>query len=241
MNRAVSRVRLGFLLLAAAVLLALPTGAVSRITKATLSGGVLTLTGSGGDDQITVRKIPGVADPSAEFYEISDPKGVKKLPDGCFRFSDNAIHCPVELVNSIVIDLGNGDDTLTVDEDVAEDFGINAGDGDDTVEAGSGDDEIEGEDGNDVLDGNRGNDTREGGPGNDLLRGSPGKDLEKGGPGNDRVNGGGGADKLRGNSGRDRLKGGGGDDKLNGGSGRDRCIGGPGSETVRSCEIGYAY
>jgi Ca2+-binding RTX toxin-like protein len=241
MNPYVSRVRLTILGLAAAALLVLPSGAASRITKATLSNGILTLTGTGGADNVSVRKIPGLSDPTASFYEISDPKGVKELPTGCFRFDKNTIHCPVELVNEIDLDLGNGDDTLEVDEGVAEDFGIKGGDGDDTLAGGSGDDEIEGEEGNDVLDGNRGNDVREGGPGNDRLKGSPGKDVAKGGSGNDKVNGGGGADRLKGNSGRDTLKGGGGDDRLNGGGGRDKCVGGPGSETVAGCETGYGY
>jgi Ca2+-binding RTX toxin-like protein len=57
----------------------------------------------------------------------------------------------------------------------------------------------------------------------------------KGGGGPDKLTGGAANDKLSGGGADDRLKGGKGKDRINGGSGDDRCSGGPGKDTEKSC------
>lgn len=225
----------------AVALLALPGGAASKITAAKIESKVLKLTATDGDDSISVRVVPGVADPNKDFYEIEDPAGVEELPAGCFRKNANAIHCPVELIKEFEFDLGDGDDEVTIEAEVEDDSYMTGGAGKDNLSGGSGRDDLDGNGGRDILDGNVGADERDGGPGNDLLKGSPGNDVEKGGKGNDKILGGGGRDNLLGGPGGDTLKGGGGNDTLKGGGGSDNCNGGPGQETVVGCETGYAY
>ncbi len=226
----------GLLLLAAAI----PGGVAAKLTPS-INGGTLTLTGTDGNDVVTVDIVPGVADPTVPFLEITDPTGVDPVPPGCFRKNANTIHCPVELVTSFDIQFGDGDDELIVGEDVLEFFDVEGEGGNDDLEGGDGKDHLDGGPGKDRLNGKGGNDDREGGPGNDFLAASPGNDKQNGGGGNDKVYGGPGNDKQKGGPGKDKLVGGGGNDKQNGGGGNDRCNGGGGTDTPVSCEIGFAY
>jgi Ca2+-binding RTX toxin-like protein len=73
---------------------------------------------------------------------------------------------------------GNGDDTISLDENngplpAAELFG---GGGNDVLNGGSGADQLFGQAGNDTLNGNGGNDSLFGGDGNDTLIGGAGSD-----------------------------------------------------------------
>jgi Ca2+-binding RTX toxin-like protein len=223
-----------------ALLLALPGGVIAKLTPS-LSGGTLTLTGTDGDDTVTIDIVPGQVNPLEPFLEITDPTGVDPLPQGCFRKSATAIHCPVALVTDFVVKFGDGDDVLVVGEDVEEFFDVDGEGGDDDLETGGGKDHLDGGPGKDKLNGQDGPDDREGGPGDDLLKASAGNDKQNGGGGNDKIYGGPGNDKQNGGPGKDLLVGGGGNDKQNGGGGSDRCNGGPGNENPISCEIGYAY
>lgn len=204
------------LLLFCTAIMALPNSANSRITKATLPENpfnpsdpsrTLSLTGSPQQDRITISKVPGVADPNKQFYEVEDLAGVDQVPLACFRRDATAIHCPVERVTVVFLNTGAGDDVLRNNTDLPT-----------FVSAGEDDDEIDG----------RGKDTVKGGPGNDLLIGQAGNDKLLGGPGKDR---------LKGGSGKDKLKGGGGNDILDcGGGNRDVGVGGPGHDLGRKCE-----
>jgi Ca2+-binding RTX toxin-like protein len=225
---------------AAVLALALPGGVIAKLTPS-ISGGTLTLTGTDGNDTVTIDIVPGVSDPTEPFLEITDPSGVDPLPQGCFRKNNNTIHCPVELITNFVIRFGDGDDTLNVGEDVLEFFDAFGEGGDDDLETGDGKDHLDGGPGKDKLNGDEGPDDREGGPGNDVLEASAGNDKQNGGGGNDKIYGGPGKDTQKGGPGGDTLIGGGGNDSQKGGGGRDRCVGGPGTETFTGCEIGYAY
>lgn len=227
--------------LAACALVVLPTGALSKISNVTLGGGNLSITGTEGNDEISMRYVPGKTDPTKTFIEINDLGGVDALPAGCFRNTANSIHCPVELVDAISITLGGGDDTVEIEGELTEDMGLDGGGGNDDLESGDGNDDLEGGPGRDKLNGGKGRDDREGGPGNDTLEASPGNDTQNGGGGNDKLYGGPGKDNQKGGAGNDILLGGGGNDKQSGGGGNDRCNGGPGTETFTGCEFGLAY
>jgi Ca2+-binding RTX toxin-like protein len=205
-----------------ALVLGLAAVAVAKVSV-TRQGGVVSITGTSGADEVTIRNIAGVGNPMQRFYAISDPGGVTSLPPGCFRFSAKEIHCPVELVDEFEIDMGGGDDEVIVQQSVAEEFDIDGGAGDDILSGGPSDDIIRGT------------------PGDDIIRGGSGDDTELGGGGEDRVFGGGGDDRLLGGASADRLVGSSGRDLLNGGGGRDRCNGGPANDRQRSCEIGANY
>ena len=168
--------------LLAALVLALALGlaavAVAKVTV-TRAGGTFTIKGTSGDDHVTVEEIPGIADPNRRFYAISDPRGVRRLPRGCFRFDADQIHCPVELVREFVFDMGGGNDEVEIEEGIVEEI---------VIEGDAGADELEGGERGDVL---------KGGPGGDRLRGDAGRDRLLGGGGRDRCNGGAGNDVQR--------------------------------------------
>lgn len=160
-------------------------------------------------------------------------------------------------LQDIVVDGGDGDDTLVGSPDFADsilggnghdsisalggDDTVDAGDGDDTIVGGDGNDWLSGSDGTDSLLGGDGNDTVLGGDGVDILRGDLGDDsLESGngsgfvfgGVGNDTIVGGDGRNMLDGEDGDDSILGGPNDDSIVGGQGNDTLMGNPGADTL---------
>ena len=149
------------------------------------------------------------------------------------------------------VDLGDGNDTATVNAGNDAYASIYGGTGDDVL-LGTGADVLHGQDGNDRIDGGggvwavgsfggAGNDTLtgcayecHGGSGNDTLTGTgTGQEFGLyGDSGNDTLYGGSGADVLYGGSGNDRLYGGSGADVLYGGSGNDRLYGNSGNDVL---------
>ena len=127
------------------------------------------------------------------------------------------------------VDLGGGDDVLTVDKSPPCAPGTaSTGQADWSViadgEAGA--DRLRGGSRDDTLFGGSENNDLEGGAGNDTLRGGEDRDDMDGGPGNDTLRGGDGLDAFNGGEGDDLFHGG-----LNGG-GPDVFVGGPGVDTV---------
>ncbi|MFF4351873.1 calcium-binding protein [Streptomyces sp. NPDC001530] len=158
------------------------------------------------------------------------------------------------------VDLGDGEDTATIDADNSAYASIYGGKGNDVIK-GNGSDVLYGQDGNDRISGGggvwsvgafggAGNDTLtgcayecHGGAGNDSLTGTAsgqefglygddGNDVLHGKAGADLLYGGKGNDKLYGDSGNDKIYGNSGDDLLHGGQGTDTLSGGPGTDRV---------
>lgn len=143
-----------------------------------------------------------------------------------------------------------GDDRVVVDANVTQPLIIDAGAGNDRVQAGAGYTRLFGGDGDDVLclgsgvgyaEGNEGDDVILGGRGDNVLYGNNGNDRLYAGAGaatkHSYLDGGNGDDRLYAGNGHTVLHGGAGDDQLVGhdrstfytGRGRDRVIGnGPG-------------
>ena len=114
--------------------------------------------------------------------------------------------CLLTDVKKLVINAGNGHDTVTIADDVVVSATINGGNGKDSLKGGGGDDVIVGGNGKDYLDG---------AGGNDLLQGGNGKDTIEGGLGNDSLDGGNGPDVLLDSDGDDT------NDAFDGGRGKD--------------------
>jgi Ca2+-binding RTX toxin-like protein len=155
-------------------------------------GDALLITSGDFPEAITIRVVPGIADPTKNFYEVNVSDGVNNLPNGCFRKDANTIHCPVDLVSALIIDAGGGNDTVLNQTRLPSvaygrgGFDFLDGQGDDKMDGGPGNDKILGQDGNDVLKGGTGNDKVYGGAGKDIVDCGPGKhDLGVGGPGRD--------------------------------------------------------
>jgi hypothetical protein len=143
-------------------------------------------------EAITIRVVPGIADPTKDFYEVHVSDGVNNLPEGCFRKDANTIHCPVDLVSALIFDAGGGNDTLLNQTRLpAVAYGGGGidfldGEGNDTLNGGPGNDRLFGQGGNDKLIGGPGNDKAYGGAGKDIVDCGPGKhDIGVGGPGRD--------------------------------------------------------
>jgi len=231
----------------AAVLLVGPGAAQAKV-GASLGGGLLTVTGGKGNDDITVLCRDGLVKVNGK-----NPHGG---PAACSKVSevdavtgtgnDRVNLSGVGLDNGFgqrdlpggfghgtgaAADLGRGNDRF-----VGGKSAINlvlAGEGDDhlaggrfrdSLQGGSGDDTAASGFGHDVLLGNSGNDKLKGGPDDDLLSGNAGNDVLTGGPGPDLLGGGAGMDRLFGGAGADRLIGGPGKDRLNGGAGNNTLI-----------------
>ena len=231
-------------------------------------GGKDTLIGGEGDDTFqwnasgdgddVVSSIDGYDQMQITATNAADTVAVSKLGPRIQVTSGSNVLTVNANISVISIDLGGGDDLLTVGDlsGVAQTvLTINGGDGNDTLDATAGvlgdvrlrlsgdagndsilgsanDDTIEGGTGLDTLNGGSGNDTIFGGTDNDAINGQAGDDSITGDDGNDTLAGGDGNDTLRGGLGNDSLTGQLGDDSLDGAEGRDTLNGGDGNDSM---------
>ncbi len=147
--------------------------------KAKVQNGTLTVTGSTGNDVITLRLAAG--DPTTLEVE-ADGKKSEELSFKRSRF------------DAIVVDAGGGDDTVSIDESNGvftdtEATTLDGGDGNDTLRGGSFAETLIGGAGNDTVDGNRGSDTAFLGAGDDTFVWDPGdgSDVVEGQAGSDTM------------------------------------------------------
>ncbi|GAA3910511.1 hypothetical protein GCM10023084_73260 [Streptomyces lacrimifluminis] len=190
---------------------------------------------------------------AADHYECVYPSAADHTVARC------AVHVPVgtDFTDDYYIDLGDGNDTVSIAADNYAYSTIHGGKGNDVL-VGNRQTELYGQDGNDRTVGGgeqRGNGAR-GGAGNDVLtgcyacygdagndsltgdatsnrlEGGDGNDILRGKSGADNLYGGRGNDRLYGDQGKDVLWGNSGNDVLYGGPGTDRLSGGPGSDKV---------
>jgi Ca2+-binding RTX toxin-like protein len=174
-----------------------------RLLAASLSAGVLTVTGTNSADIIEL----DLRDNGQLKVEINDVEQ---------NFSYSA-------VNRIVINAQKGADTVEFNQrnPILKGSRVNAGPGNDTVEGTAGRDTIYGSSGHDVLDGRAGS---------DIIYGEAGRDVIEGKNGNDKLFGGSGADRIGGGNGIDTIVGGGDVDDLEGNAGTDSITGGAGND-----------
>ena len=166
----------------------------------TLENGVLTVEGTNAGDRIALRLQAG--QPGILQVDVGD--------DGSADFSFQRWE-----ISKIVVDAGNGDDSVRIDESNGV-FGdtipttIDGGNGNDRLVGGAGDETVLGGNGNDSIDGNKGNDVAFMGNGNDTFIWDPGdgSDTVEGQNGNDTMlfNGAGVAEKVDLTANGDHLK-----------------------------------
>ncbi len=220
----------------------------------TVSKGVLNITGTSGNDSISV-----ILDSTGKNVNVT--------------LNGKSSTFPLAGLTGIFVDAGGGNDAVSlIRSDGTRGVPISA-----TVAGGNGNDTLTGGNGNDSLAGGMGNDRILGGAGNDNLNGgndatingSDGADYISGGPGNDsvfysqrqdnlnidisdgkksndgapgegdsvqtdveNVFGGNGNDSIVGNSSANVISGGGGNDTIMGGDGNDKLIGSRGNDTL---------
>jgi Ca2+-binding RTX toxin-like protein len=108
----------------------------------------------------------------------------------------NELVCDAPSIAGFEVNLGGGEDRVTVSNQVSVPVTMRGGAGNDFLSGGSGPDKLIGGEGNDRLLGGRGNDLLFGGDGDDVLIAGPGNDTLKGGAGNDKLVEGPGRDSV---------------------------------------------
>ena len=157
---------------------------------ATLFNGALTVTGTAGNDTISLATSGSTL--TATLNGVS-------------------ANFQVSSITSIDVEGAAGDDTITLGAGIIG-ASVQGGPGDDSIVGGPGDDTLGGGQGNDTILGDGGDDLIHGGAGDDSIGGGQGDDNLYGGLGNDTMTGGAGNDLLTGGAGNNLLHGGLGDD-----------------------------
>ena len=230
--------------------------ALAQVTAIDVNAGVLTLTGSAGNDAVSVAF-------SGTTMTISDPGGVASLDVDCAVVSATVRNCgPV--TGTATFNLGTGTDSTTFAGDptsidpVVNGEGdadnltgsttidtLNGGTGVDTLDGGPGNDQVNFGDGDETATGSAGTDTIHGDAGNDTLTasadgdtlfGDAGADVLTGSAVSETLNGGADGDVLSGGASNDTLNGDAGNDVLNGGPSGDSLNGGDDDDTLNGDE-----
>jgi Ca2+-binding RTX toxin-like protein len=160
-------------LLAATVVALLVQAAPAAASTLTLVNGTLTFTGSGASaNDLTLS-----GNHAGTLIEINDSDTVSPSgPPGCTPIG-NSFACAANLV---VLDLGAGADTVTIDNaGLTTPTSMLGGEGVDQLDGGAAADILDGGAGNDVLDGGAGVDQIIGGTGNDVIDGGPDADSSQ--------------------------------------------------------------
>jgi Ca2+-binding RTX toxin-like protein len=215
-------VRVGVLLglAAAQTLVWVSPAAAATATTVTVSRGQLVVqAGADVANKIHVTESDGM-------LFVSDVVSVSPGED-CKRVQPGEVACPATGIGSVLMALGDGDDTAEIKISLAT--AILAGFGNDHLTGGSTGDTFHGGPGNDVVFGGGGADSLYGDDGQDTLSGDLGDDYLQGGTGTDKMFGGPDNDTLQelppGAQAGNVFHGGSGDDKLLGIAGmRDMAI-----------------
>jgi Ca2+-binding RTX toxin-like protein len=191
---------------AALLLTAAAFPAAAHADVASFDGSRITVTGSDGNESITLsRTVEGdIAITTDEAgsgcrFDIYLEEAICPVPSGGVYVNmgggnDHVTHLSLTEGTlpdgSLHVDLGPGDDEF---QGAAGREEVVGGAGNDTLTGGDGDDALDGGEGNDTLTGDGGRDALQGGAGDDVLDGDrfeqPAADLIDGGPGTDRAEG----------------------------------------------------
>jgi Ca2+-binding RTX toxin-like protein len=143
------------------------------LLSAAVAGGVLTVTGTDGDDIISVK----AAKDSSGAAILVVTENVKPAEGEEWGAPTVSTFLQAD-VSSIVVNAGAGNDVVTIGgrrgAAVSTPATLNGGDGNDLLTGGGGADQINGEAGNDKITGGAGADTMNGGAGNDYINAADG-------------------------------------------------------------------
>ena len=146
----------------------------AALTASLSSLGTLTIRGTEGADQISVRQINGQISVAGTF--ISQTSSSSSTVGGVTIGSSSAslsTYVPAGSVNRIVVYGAQGNDTIDLTglgmRILSQGTELHGGDGNDTILGTAGQDYLFGEAGNDFLDGRAGNDFLYGGSGGDVI------------------------------------------------------------------------
>jgi hypothetical protein len=161
--------------------LALVAPASATAATLTLDGGTLTYRAAAGRaNSVSITAVGGLVGVSVGDDDLFEQ------PAGCTPLDgppNSGYGCPG--VSRVIVDAGDGDDSVTAAGDVPVPLVINGEAGNDDLAGGAAADTLSGGDGQDQLAGADGDDVLDGGSGDDALDGEAGTDRMLGGPGID--------------------------------------------------------
>jgi hypothetical protein len=190
---------------------ALEERALTTISSATLSAGLLSITADNANDNIEIHRVdPVIQRGGMVLGDFGAVPWSRIVVTDKTAATNNVRSFNASEVDRIYIELMGGDDRLL--STVGVPLTVLAGDGNDTVTTGAGADYIDGGNQNDLLIAGRGN---------DILLGSDGSDTLRGGSDDDNLYGGLGFNMMRGKGGDDRLYSDNRSDIVDGGPGYD--------------------
>src|SRR4051794_6756213 len=164
------------------VLFLLPAASAwGQSTVAKDGAGVVTVTGSAGNDAVSVSLAANTA-------TVTDTGGIT-ADAGCVAAGATTVTCGGAATSAINADLLGGDDGFTADATVTVPLTVLGGLGDDVLSGGAGPDRLDGGEGGDVLSGNQGEDMLDGGSGDDVISGGAESDEIQGEAGHDVLSG----------------------------------------------------
>lgn len=186
-------------------------GEVETLTVTTLTAGDLVTLNLSGDGNIDItNNITSTVLTSVDANTATGNVAVRVNNSASVDTNANGIADTGDVVKSVTLLGGSGDDTLTINTVLGNDS-VNAGAGNDTVVTGGGMDTVDGGAGNDNINVGSGNDVVDAGAGNDIVTAGGGDDSILGGDGDDTLiaNNGGvleGVDTLDGGAGNDTFQ-----------------------------------
>jgi hypothetical protein len=154
----------------AALAIALLVPASARADSVAYRGSALIYTGEAVRDQVTIAR------EGSNLLLSAEPGDALIAPGACTRRSANSVSCPAASLTALGVELGGGDDALTVTLPDTPALALSAtgGPGNDGLDAsGAAGGSLGGDDGDDRLLAGRGAFELTGGPGNDQLVGGP--------------------------------------------------------------------
>jgi Ca2+-binding RTX toxin-like protein len=202
-----------------------------------LSNGVVTGTGTEGNDTATVTTGEDATTGGTDLVVSIDnltrafPLGSVVQVDLQMLAGNDSVSVTAD-VPSVVVQGGAGNDTI-----------VTANTASNTLMGGAGDDSLVASTavgaGDSLLEGMAGNDSLVAGAGNDTLMGQAGADSLIGGSGDDLLQGGAGADTISAGTGNNTIQGGAGNNSITGGTGNSLIRGGSGNVTINASAPGF--
>ena len=172
--------------IASVIALAVLPGLASAATVTRSADGTLVYTAAPGEQNALSVQV-GYDESTTVLYQTGTPID-EAVPDGCTRdawSSTVTVTCPNP--PALLVDLGDGDDSMTQTLGLKVPVTAAGGSGNDTLSGGDGVEHFDGGPGNDKLSTAGGDDTLLGGDGNDVLEGKAGRDHLEGGAGDDTL------------------------------------------------------
>ena len=152
-----------------------------------ISGAATTGQGTGFSTRLDLATLFYTGNNSADIVDINNDVTPDAIVGTSTNASNGGFNSSAIAINKIDIDLGDGDNILTVGSNIALGVDVLSGNGNDNITGSQQADTIIGGEGSDTIIGGKGADTVIGGDGNDTINGGEGADTLAGGMGSQDI------------------------------------------------------